>query len=179
MNAKEYLQQLELIEARYADVTEEIEKIRTELKSLGDVTVTSSWPDGQPRGTKTSDPTSVKAIEILEKNKAKRESLIRMLQRYELDQLTFRSELWSKRAEVLLVLSKIRKTAYYKLLKLRYCDHKSFEEIAVTMNYTYQYIILMHGDALKDVQEILDTMDSVTRSTDEAAAGKEVDNEEE
>ena len=79
------------------------------------------------------------------------------------------------------MISKIKKTTYYKLLKYRYCDYLSLEEIAVTLHYTYQYIVLMHGDALKEVQKILDDMESadvINRSTDEAAAERMTDNEE-
>ena len=181
MNAKDYLQQLELIDAKCKETKAEIERIRSEIKSLGDVTVSSPWPDGQPRGTKMSDPTPVKAIENLAQYKAQRAALNRELQQYELDQLTYLSELWSKRTEVLRVISKIKKTTYYKLLKYRYCDYLSLEEIAVTLHYTYQYIVLMHGDALKEVQKILDDMESadvINRSTDEAAAERMTDNEE-
>lgn len=181
MNAKEYLQQLELIDAKYKETKAEIERIRSEIKSLGDVTVSSPWPDGQPRGTKMPDPTPVKAIENLAQYKAQRAALNRELQQLELDQLTYLSELWSKRTEVLRVISKIRKTTYYKLLKYKYCDYLSLEEIAVTLHYTYQYIVLMHGDALKEVQKILDDMESadgINRSTDEAAAERMTDNEE-
>lgn len=42
---------------------------------------------------------------------------------------------------------------YRKLLRLRYCQLKKWEEIAVEMNYTFRHVTRMHGEALAKFEE--------------------------
>lgn len=47
---------------------------------------------------------------------------------------------------------------YRTLLMLRYINLKSFEEIAVEMNYSYRHVIRMHGWALQELGKTCPTM---------------------
>ena len=38
---------------------------------------------------------------------------------------------------------------YSKILFMRYSEYKSFERIAVDLNYNYHYVCQLHGEALK------------------------------
>ena len=47
----------------------------------------------------------------------------------------------------------LKNADYISLLYKRYVEFKKFEIIAVEMNYTYRYVLNMHGYALKDFEE--------------------------
>lgn len=65
--------------------------------------------------------------------------------------------LFAKREEVLAVLGQLDKPIQYNVLRKRYVQFKNFGKIAEEMCYSYQYILEVHSDALKNVQKILDS----------------------
>ena len=161
MNAKEYLLQVGITEAKIKTLDAEIDRIRKELHSMSDVSLTSAWPDGQPHGTKTTDPTGQKAVKLADAYNEKRDELKAMLLEYEYRHIQLRSHLWSVRADVIETIEQIydpteplTKT-YYELLMLRYVDNKSWERIAVELGYTFRHTIRMHGIALQRIERIL------------------------
>ena len=50
-------------------------------------------------------------------------------------------------------ISAMDNSTYAKILLLRYVEEKKLDEIADELNYTYQYIRLMHGRALDAFRE--------------------------
>lgn len=155
-NAKDYLLQIRMLDAKLKSIEENIEAIRRERQSLGDISLHSPWPDGQPRGTVTSDPTGNQATRNADKYEEKREELARRLREYEHQQILTRSELWSKRMEILAVLDKVPDPLCYQLLVLRYVECRKWEWIAVELDKTYQWVAgPLHGRALVLVDEIL------------------------
>jgi DNA-directed RNA polymerase specialized sigma subunit len=58
-------------------------------------------------------------------------------------------ELVDLKSNVYEQIAKIDNSDYRLLLTLRYVNLKSFEEIAVLMNYTYRHITRLHGNALQ------------------------------
>ena len=160
MKAKEYLQQLKLISEKMQTVDDEVKRLRAELKAIGNIDLHSSWPDGQPHGVVITDPTGNQAARIADSYSKRREELKQQLIQHEYDQLTFRSELWEKRAEILAVLQKVTNADYFKILVKRYVDYESFENIAVDICYSYQYTIIKHGEALAEVDRILNGKES-------------------
>lgn len=156
-NAKDYLLQIRLLDAKLNTVTSIIDKIRQQLKELGDVDLSSSWPDGQPHGTITTDPTGSKAIKNLEQYKLEHDKLVDKLREYEHQEISARSELWSKRMEILSVLDKVPDPLCYQLLVLRYVECRKWEWIAVELDKTYQWVAgPLHGRALVLVEDILE-----------------------
>lgn len=161
MEAKEYLQQIELIDAKIKGIEGNIKKIRAELERLGDISINSSWPDGQPRGNKITDPTANKAIDLEEKYRKKHDILVNQLRHYEYDQIEERARLWSKRMEVINTIAQVPDSTAHRLLTLRYIELKRWEAIAVDMGYTYQWVagglhsqaLLMVSDILKNISE--------------------------
>lgn len=155
-NAKDYLLQIRLLDAKLNTVTSNIDKIRQQLKELGDVDLSSSWPDGQPHGTITTDPTGSKAIKNLEQYKLEHDKLVDQLREYEHQEISARSELWSKRMEILSVLDRVPDPLCYQLLVLRYVECRKWEWIAVELDKTYQWVAgPLHGRALVLVDDIL------------------------
>lgn len=156
MYAKEYLLQIRSLDARLKIIDNTIKKLRAEIESL-DISVKSSWPDGQPHGTILTDPTGSKATQLADKVDIRREELRKRLLDYEYEQIRVRSALWSKQIEIIDTLSKVTDPTLYKILSYRYVDGQSFEWIAVEINYTWRHTINLHGRALEELQRILDS----------------------
>ena len=155
-SAKDYLLQIRLLDMRLKTIDETIDKLRAEIRSIGDISVRSSWPDGQPHGTITTDPTGNQAAKLADANRAKYDELKKQLQQYEADQIIVRSKLWSKQVEILGVLDQVPDPTCHELLVLRYVEGRTWEYIAVELNYTYQWVAgPLHGRALTLVADIL------------------------
>lgn len=161
MSAKEYLLQVGIIDAQLKTIDANIERLRRELEALDDISLSSSWTDGQPHGTKTSDPTGSKAVKLADSYNAKRIKLKDELLQLEYEQLITRSKLWSARMEVCETIEKIIATkdpmakTYYRILTMRYVEGESWEQIAVDIGYTWRHTIRLHGEALKRMEKIL------------------------
>ena len=63
--------------------------------------------------------------------------------------------LYSVKQEILEVVLRLGDTRYQDLLMKRYVDIKTWEQIAVEMNYTYRRITQLHGEALKAAEEYI------------------------
>lgn len=59
------------------------------------------------------------------------------------------------KAETMAVIRKIDNTVFRSLLEQRYLNGKSFEQIAVEMNYSWRQVHRLHGRALVEVAEVL------------------------
>lgn len=49
----------------------------------------------------------------------------------------------------------VTNNTYRDILFKRYSQYKSFEEISVEMGYDYNYVCNLHGDALKELSQLL------------------------
>ena len=58
--------------------------------------------------------------------------------------------------EVINVIEQTNNPLQYDILHKHYIQHKSLSDIAIHTNYSYAYIVEVHGKALKKVQKILD-----------------------
>ena len=155
-NAKDYLMQIRLLDMRLKSVEQNIEAIRTERQSLGDVSLRSAWPDGQPHGTLTGDPTGTQAVRNADRFERKREQLAARLQQYETEQILLKAELWNKRVDIISVLNQVPDALCHRLLYLRYVECRRWEYIAVELNKSYQWVAgSLHSRGLIMVEEIL------------------------
>lgn len=59
------------------------------------------------------------------------------------------------RNEVMATISKVDNDDYQQILYKRYCQMKKWEEIALEMNYSWRWVIKLHGRALNEVDGIL------------------------
>ncbi|OLR55290.1 hypothetical protein BHK98_03940 [Hornefia porci] len=125
----------------YLNITEHIEQMTEELEALQRETGSISMAlDGMPHGTKLSDRTGQLAVRIAEMT---------------LEIMDERTKAWEKREEIRNVILLVDDHNLCHVLRRRYIDGKMWEEIAVEMNYTYRWVISMHGRALEEVEEIL------------------------
>lgn len=164
MSSKEYLSQYGTIKARLRLIDSNIDRLRKDIRALGDISISSAWPDGQPHGTKIGDPTSSKAIQLINDMgslREKRERLRGQLLEYEYQQIQERSKLWSLGMEITEKLSSIlsidddNAKVYHDILWLRYIQDMRWEEIAVSIGYTYRHTTRLHGEALRVMEEVL------------------------
>lgn len=140
MDAKEYLSQVKLLTAKLKITEAYIEVIRGER-----LTLRSAWPDGQPHGTITGDPTSQKAIELLEK-----------LREYEKKAMTLRSNIWSKRMQIIETVNKVRDAECMELLYYKYINLLTWEETAAQMHYSTSHVSgPLHNKALGLIEELI------------------------
>ena len=141
ITAKEYLQQVKNIDYQLKNIEDEVRQLQSEI-----ITVRSAWPDGQPHGTGTSDPVGNTASKLADKLGA--------LEQKHNDMML---KLWIKRAEIVRTLSEMPHAEYKRLLYLRYVKLQMWEQIAVDMHYTYQWVAgSLHSNALEELQQILD-----------------------
>ena len=65
-------------------------------------------------------------------------------------------ELYSVKTEIALVIFKVASERYRTLLELRYLNMLTWEKVAETMNIDERHIYRIHGEALKEVDEIME-----------------------
>ena len=59
------------------------------------------------------------------------------------------------RSKVMETIHMLRNDEYEHILYKRYCLMKKWEEIALEMNYSYQWVCKLHGRALKEIEKLL------------------------
>lgn len=62
------------------------------------------------------------------------------------------------RANVIINIQKLNNPEYGQILYKRYCQSKKWEEIALEMNYTYQWVCKLHGRALLELDKVLNNL---------------------
>lgn len=60
-------------------------------------------------------------------------------------------ELRCLRREILAVIATVKEDTLYNLMRYRYIDGLTFEQIAVKMNYSYVHVCRLHGQALSKI----------------------------
>lgn len=138
MTAKEFLKEYRLIRSKIELYTAEIEKI--EAQAAGSQNI-----DGQPHGKGKSDKVAraaVRSADLAEK--------LRVLQ--------FEQE---KRRDVIIdILGKVTSYDNFTVLKMRYIDPRpacDWWKIADVMDKSTRQVQRIHGEALMEVQNIIDT----------------------
>ena len=137
MTAKEFLKEYRLIRSKIELYTAEIEKIEAQAGG-------SQKIDGQPHGTGKSDKVAraaVRTADLTEK--------LRVLQ-YEQEK---------RRAVIIDILGKVTNYDNFTVLKKRYIDPRpdcDWWAIADSMDLSTRQVQRIHGDALIEVQKIID-----------------------
>lgn len=158
MTAKEYLNQYRDAKELIRQNNARIEDIRAELTGLNVGRIRSPWPDGQPHGSGTTDPTGTEATadadRMIERH---REELRQLLEELKVKAQRERVTLWEKRDEVEETIKEVADPILKEVLHRRYIGGEHFELIAVELSYSYRHIIRLHYDALLEVEKILKT----------------------
>lgn len=137
MNAKEYLEQYQLIESRVRILQNEVERIRTDAEGL------HINLDGLPKGSGKNDKMERLAILLGERETALATEL---------------SNLWSLRIGIVNSLNELGDHKHQTLLYARYIEGKTWETIAYEMNITWRHCYRIHGHALQNLDKILNKL---------------------
>lgn len=157
MTAKEYLMQYRVIQAKLRAIESMLRDIREELTGLGVGSIRSPWPDGQPHGTGTTDPTGSEAIRAADMMTIERREKLRdQLADLEVREYKARSELWQQRIQIEETIGAVKDPTYNEVLHRRYIEGQTFELIAVEMHYSWRHTIRLHGEALLEVEKIIE-----------------------
>lgn len=135
MTAKQYLLQYKLLTAKIANLEQDLAELREARSSI------SINLDGMPHGTDLSDKTARLAAQLAD---------------MEEDILDLRSEAWRTRMEISHTIGKLHDPVHVRILYLRYIEGYKWEAIADTLHYTTRWITSMHGNALIELQYVLD-----------------------
>ncbi len=135
ITAKEYLGQVRHMEMQIRDLQDEIKR----LKELA-VGISALNCDEKVLSSVSQDKMANTVCEIDEKVR-------------ELDEKI--KEFTAIRGQVMSTIHKMQNIEYEQILYKRYCLMKKWEEIALEMNYSYQWVCKLHGRALKEIEKLL------------------------
>ena len=134
MEAKEYLEQYRVIQARLNVLTAEIERLRAEAESV------SINIDGMPKGTGNDDRTARLAVQL-----ADLESTL----------MSEMSVLWANRMRIITMMGNMKNHKHQTLLHKRYIECKTWEVIAYEMDISWRHCYRLHGSALNEFGEVM------------------------
>lgn len=136
--AKEYLLQVSRAEHR-------IKRLQEEIQTLQELaTSTSAISQGERVISSTSHDKMADTICTIEERIEEWNTEVRKLVEI--------------RAEIMTTISKLSNEEYREILYKRYCQSKKWEEIALEMNYTYQWVCKLHGRALLELDKVLNNL---------------------
>lgn len=136
MTAKEYLSQIRQYDAIIAMYAAEIDALRTAATS---VTVDTSREYVQSNSV--ADRTGIFGTKIVDK---------------QLELQAIIDEYAAKRQEIMHTITLIRNEDCIKILWQRYIARKTFEQIAVDLNYSWRHTMRLHKKALELLQVVID-----------------------
>lgn len=133
---QEYLLQVKLCDAHIESLLEE----KARLVALREK-ITASWSLDKVAGSNSQDKMGDCTAKILDLEK-------------EIDAAV--DAFVDKKREVSAVIERVKNASVVKVLRKRYLDYKTWEQIACEMNYTYQGVCKLHGRALQAVAAVME-----------------------
>ena len=130
MTAKEYLQQLDTLRDEIESTNLALEKIFTEAQGIKAIVYDKDKVQVSPDNH--SENFMIKLAEL-------GEDYARMQMRFKLE--------CDKR---IAMINSLANPVHVRILRKRYIDGKTFEEIAVALHYTYRHVTRLHGSALQE-----------------------------
>ena len=130
MTAKEYLQQLDTLRDEIESTNLALEKIFTEASGIKAITYDKDRVQVSP--SNHAENFMVKLAEL-------GDEYAQMQMKYKLE-----------RDKRIAMINGLSNPIHVRILRKRYIDGKTFEEIAVTLHYTYRHVTRLHGSALQE-----------------------------
>lgn len=134
MKAKEYLQQLQRLDTVINQKIKEVHDLRLKSQSTGSIDYSKERVQTSPSG----DAPFVKLIGRIIDLEAEINA--------EIDRYV------DEKHRIINQIQGLKNSKYIEILYKHYVEFKRLEVVAVEMNFTYQYIVELHGYALKDFQ---------------------------
>ncbi len=134
MKAKEYLQKIQKLDILINQKIKELDDLRLRSRSIGSI-------DYSRERVQTSLSGNAPFIGQIERI-------------YDLDaEINAEIDIFvNEKHRIINQIQGLKNVSHIALLYKRYIEFKKFETIADEMNFTYQYAIELHGDALADFQ---------------------------
>ena len=130
MTAKEYLQQLDTLRDEIESTNLALEKIFTEAQGIKAIVYDKDKVQVSPDNH--SENFMIKLAEL-------GDEYARMQMSYKLE-----------RDKRIAMINGLSNPIHVRILRKRYIDGKTFEEIAVALHYTYRHVTRLHGSALQE-----------------------------
>lgn len=130
MTAKEYLQQLDTLRDEIESTNLALEKIFTEASGIKAITYDKDRVQVSP--SNHAENFMVKLAEL-------GDEYAQMQMKYKLE-----------RDKRIAMINGLSNPIHVRILRKRYIDGKTFEEIAVALHYTYRHVTRLHGSALQE-----------------------------
>ena len=134
MTAKEYLNQIRLLDVRIGQRIEELEEMRQRISILTGI----DYSKDRIQSTPSSGNKQIEELVDFENTV--------------LDMIHKETKLKHK---VIGEIQELSNPIYVDLLFRRYVECYSFEKIACDMGYAYNYVCTLHGEALKEFGKVL------------------------
>lgn len=134
-DAKAYLQQIKLHDARIERNIEELDNLRSMTTKI-----TATWKDDVVSGTGNQDKLGAAVAKIVDLQT----EIGKDIDAY----IDMKRSVWN-------LLEKIQNPEQLQVLYKRYFKYEHWEQIACEMNMTYRNVCYIHGRALQAVSELL------------------------
>lgn len=146
MKAKEYLQQLQRLDTMINQKIKELGDLRLMSQSVGGIDYSKERVQSSPSGDAPFVKPVLRMIELEQEINA------------EIDRFV------DAKHEIINQIQALQNPKHIDILYKHYAEFKRLEIVAVEMNFTYQYIVELHGTALKEFQL---THENLLNSNDE------------
>ena len=146
MKAKEYLQQLQRLDTMINQKIKELGDLRLMSQSVGGIDYSKEPVQSSPSGDAPFVKPVLRMIELEQEINA------------EIDRFV------DEKHEIINQIQALQNPKHIDILYKHYVEFKRLEIVAVEMNFTYQYIVELHGTALKEFQL---THENLLNSNDE------------
>lgn len=146
MKAKEYLQQLQRLDTMINQKIKELGGLRLMSQSIGGIDYSKERVQSSPSGDAPFVKPVLRMIELEQEINA------------EIDRFV------DEKHEIINQIQALQNPKHIDILYKHYVEFKRLEIVAVEMNFTYQYIVELHGTALKEFQL---THENLLNSNDE------------
>lgn len=146
MKAKEYLQQLQRLDTMINQKIKELGDLRLMSQSVGGIGYSKKRVQSSPSGDAPFVKPVLRMIELEQEINA------------EIDRFV------DEKHEIINQIQALQNSKHIDILYKHYVEFKRLEIVAVEMNFTYQYIVELHGTALKEFQL---THENLLNSNDE------------
>lgn len=134
MKAKEYLQQLQWLDTVLNQKIKEAQDLKIQTQSTSGIDYSKERVQSSPSGDAPFVKPICRIIDLEAEINA------------EIDKFV------DEKHKIINQIQGLKNSDYVSLLFKRYVEFKKFEVISVEMNFTYQYVIEMHGYALKEFE---------------------------
>ena len=134
MKAKEYLQQLQRLDTVINQKIKELGDLRLKSRSTGSIDYSKERVQTSPSGDAPFVKLIGRIIELEEEINAEIDAFV------------------DEKHRIINQIQGLQNSKYIEILYKHYVEFKRLEVVAVEMNFTYQYVVELHGYALKDFQ---------------------------